>query len=120
MPRVGYAMEADFRAIAIGARWCGSGPRAALPAGALTSATNDPRCGCNPGSASDAAGAASCADCETVGVALGFADWTAPGQDAAACLALRLGGVGDVLSPPTETFRGWWRRTRDTTDGEQQ
>src|ERR1035437_703089 len=39
----GYAMVAGFRTIAIGARWCGSGPRAALPAGALTSATNDPR-----------------------------------------------------------------------------
>jgi hypothetical protein len=26
----------------------------------------------------------------------------------------------DVPSPPTETFREWWRRTRDTTDGEQQ
>jgi len=37
-------------------------------------------CECNPGSASDAAGAASCADCETVCAAMGFADWTAPGS----------------------------------------
>ena len=28
-------------------------------------------------------------------------------------------GSRDVPSPPTETFREWWKRTRDTTDREQ-
>jgi len=69
-------MVADSRtiAIAVGERWCGSGPGSTSCGRPHIGYERSAACECNPGSASDAAGAASCADCETVCAAMGFAD----------------------------------------------